>query len=84
LEAHYLSLGIATFICTLAPQRVILGGGVMKQAHLFPLIRNRVRALLNGYLPLLDSDAALARLIVPPALADRAGVFGAIALAQQM
>jgi fructokinase len=84
LEAHYLSLGIATFICTLAPQRVILGGGVMKQAHLFPLIRNRVRALLNGYLPLLDSDTALARLIVPPALGDRAGVFGALALAQQI
>jgi fructokinase len=84
LEAHYLSLGIATYICTLAPQRVILGGGVMKQAHLFPLIRARVRALLNGYLPLLDNDAALARLIVPPALGDRAGVLGALALAQQV
>lgn len=83
LEAQYLSLGIAIYICTLAPQRVVLGGGVMKQAHLFPLIRNRVRALLNGYLPLLDSDAALERLIVPPALGDRAGVLGAFALAQQ-
>lgn len=84
LEAEYLSLGIVTFICTLSPQRIALGGGVMKQAHLFPLIRKRVRALLNGYLPLLDDDAALERAIVPPALGDRAGVLGALALAQQV
>lgn len=84
LEAEYLSLGLVNFICTLSPQRVILGGGVMQQGHLFPRIRLRVRAHLNGYLPPLDDDAALERLIVPPALGERAGVLGALALAQQM
>jgi fructokinase len=84
LEAHYLSLGLVNIICTLAPQRVILGGGVMQQAHLFPLIRERVRALLNGYLPHLDDAAALERSIVPPALGDRAGVLGAIALGRRI
>ena len=47
------------------------------------MIRSRVRTLLNGYMPRYDDDAALARIIVPPALGDQAGVCGALALAQQ-
>jgi fructokinase len=83
LEAEYLSLGLVNVICTLSPQRIILGGGVMQQAHLFPLIRRRVCTLLNGYLPLLDAEETLARYIVPPVLEDRAGVLGALALASR-
>ena len=47
LEAHYIALGLATWICTLSPQRIILGGGVMRQEHLFPRIRahQKVHAL---------------------------------------
>jgi fructokinase len=84
LEAEYLSLGVVNYLCTLSPQRIVLGGGVMQQTHLFPMIRARVRALLNGYLPLLDAEDALERYIVPPELGDRAGVLGALALAQQI
>ncbi len=73
LVAHYIALGLATWICTLSPRRIILGGGVMRQAELFPLIRAEVRALLNGY---VEAPA-----IVPPALGGDAGVLGAIALA---
>jgi fructokinase len=83
LEAEYLSLGLVNYICTLSPERIILGGGVMQQMQLFPLIRQRVRALLNGYLPLLDDHTTLEQYIVPPALGGRAGVLGALALAQQ-
>ncbi len=83
LEADYLSLGLVNFICTLSPRCVVLGGGVMKQAHLFPRIRQRVRAILGGYLPLLDDEAAMAAYIVPAMLGDRAGVLGALALARQ-
>lgn len=82
LEADYLAQAIHTFICTLSPQRIILGGGVMKQEHLFPRIRARVLALLNGY---VQSPAILEHIedyIVPPQLGDRAGVLGALALAQ--
>ncbi len=84
LEAHYLALALANFICTLSPQRIILGGGVMNQRHLFPMIRREVQELLNGYIPtppiLRDIDAY----IVPPALGERAGILGAIALAQEL
>lgn len=83
LEAHYLALALQSFICTLSPEKIIMGGGVMQQAHLFPLIRRKVQMMLNGY---VQSPAILAGIddyIVPPALGGRAGVLGAIALAQQ-
>jgi len=39
LEAHYLALALAGWVCTLSPQRIVLGGGVMEQPHLFETIR---------------------------------------------
>lgn len=81
LEAHYIALGLATWICTLSPQRIILGGGVMRQAHLFPRIRAQVLALLNGYIQAPEILDRIAEYIVPPALGGDAGVLGAIALA---
>ncbi len=84
LEAQYLALGLANLIYILSPQRIILGGGVMQQLHLFAPIRYRLRGLLNSYLPLLDDDIALERYIVPPALGEQAGVLGALALARQL
>lgn len=83
LEAEYLALGLASLICTLSPQRVVVGGGIMQQAQLFPLVRRRVQELLAGY---LQAPAILERIdeyLVPPALGGRAGVLGAIALAQE-
>jgi fructokinase len=84
LQAHYLALGIQNIICTLSPQRVILGGGVMQRAELFIAIRKKVQVLLNGYVTsaaLLDGIDAY---IVPPALGDRTGVLGALALARDL
>jgi fructokinase len=73
LEAQYLALGIASWICTLSPQRIVLGGGVLGRKKLYPLVRSKVAELLNGYIEAPD--------IVPPMLGSRAGVLGAIALA---
>ena len=83
LEAHYLALGLANMILLLSPQRLILGGGVMQQPHLFPLIRERVPALLNGYVetPALHPEG-LEAFIRPPGLGTRSGVLGALALAE--
>ncbi|SET88273.1 ROK family protein [Stigmatella erecta] len=83
LEAHYISLAISNFIATLSPQRVILGGGVMEQKHLYPLVRDEVRRLLNGY---IQSPSILERMdayVVPPALGGLSGAAGALALAQR-
>lgn len=84
LEAHYIALALHNFICTLSPRKIILGGGVMGQMHLFPMIRAEVNRLLNGY---VQSPAILEvndDYIVPPGLGGRAGVLGGIALAQQL
>src|SRR5580704_17398754 len=52
LEAHYLALALSNFVMTLSPKRIILGGGVMEQAHLFPLVRQELARILGGYLDL--------------------------------
>ena len=82
LESDYLAHALVNIILLLSPQRIILGGGVMSQALLFPMVRNRVINLLNGY---LKSDTILKNVdqfIVPPGLGNRAGVMGAIALGE--
>lgn len=83
LEAHYLALALVNYICTLSPQRIILGGGVMKERHLFPRIRAEVQDLLNGYVQAPEILDGIDHYIVPPALGGRAGVLGAIALAER-
>ena len=83
LEAHYLALGLVNFICTLSPQRIVLGGGVMQQPQLFPLVRAKVVALLNEYVQSPQILEQIDDYIVPPGLGSRAGVLGAIALAYQ-
>jgi fructokinase len=83
LEADYLALGIVNLISILLPQRIILGGGIMQQPRLFPLIRSRVQAWLNGYLQVPIILDRIDDYIVAPGLGSRAGVLGAIALAEQ-
>jgi fructokinase len=81
LEAHYIAHALSNTICTLSPQRIILGGGVMQNELLFPLIRRNVQTILNGYVQhpsiLQDIDS----FIVPPGLGSTSGVLGAAALA---
>jgi fructokinase len=75
LEADYLALGVVNVVCTVSPEVVILGGGVMKEPTLLPLVRRRVDELLAGYVTAPE--------LVAPALGDRAGVLGAIELARR-
>ncbi len=81
LEARYLALGVANLVCALSPQRIILGGGVMRQAGLLPLIRQMTLELLNGYIQVEAIVQHIDQYIVPPRLGDNAGVLGAMALA---
>lgn len=82
LEARYLAYGLVNLLLPVAPQRIIMGGGVMHQSQLFPMIRSNVQRLLNGYLQVDQVLSAIDQYIVPPGLGDRAGVLGAIALAE--
>jgi fructokinase len=81
LEAHYISLALVNYICTFSPQRLVLGGGVMAQQQLFPMIREKVTAILNGYIRSPRILEKIDEYIVPPAFGNRAGIVGAVALA---
>lgn len=82
IEAYYIAQACVSLILTLSPQKIVLGGGVMHQAHLLPMIRNQVKTLLNGYIQ--HSDILMeSTLIDLPALGDNAGLIGAFALAMQ-
>ena len=83
LEAAYLATGLANLVCTLSPQRIVIGGGVLEQPGLLPLIRRRLQDELKGYVQAPAVLEDIDRYIVPPSLGRRAGVLGAIALAKQ-
>jgi fructokinase len=80
LEAHYIAQALRSFICTLSPQRIILGGGVMQQPQLFPLVRQKTLEALNGYVQSPTILHNIDAYIMPPALGNKAGVLGAFAL----
>ncbi|GGN98779.1 ROK family protein [Saccharibacillus kuerlensis] len=82
MEAHYLAEAITSAILLLSPKKVILGGGVMHQNQLFPLIREKVFRNLNGYVASSVLDD-LDSYIVPPGLGDNAGLAGSLALGIQ-
>lgn len=82
LEAYYIAQALANYIMILSPQLIILGGGVMHQEQLFPLIRSYVKEMLNGYIltkELRDID----HYIVPASLSDNQGILGAIELGRR-
>jgi fructokinase len=83
LEAHYIALALASYIYTLSPQRIVLGGGVPQQPQLMPLIRKKVQTLINGYVQSPQVLTNIDSYIVSPGLGGRAGVLGAIAMAEQ-
>ncbi len=83
LEAEYIAQACASFVTTLSPERIILGGGVMDAPGLFPMVRERTQQILNGYVQVPQILEEIASYIVPPRLGSKAGVLGAIALAQR-
>lgn len=80
LEAYYLAQALVTYIVTLSPQKIILGGGVMHVEKLFPLIRKKTLELLNGYI-VTKEIADIDHYIVPASLHDDQGIMGCLKLA---
>ena len=83
LESDYLAQLCANAMYTFSPEKIILGGGVMQQAFLFPLIRRKTVDLLKGYLCHPAVENGLADYIVPPGLGTDSGMTGAYLLARQ-
>jgi fructokinase len=82
LESSYLAKGLATYILCYSPQRIILGGGVMYQKQLFPLIRRKVLESLGGYISTPEIHS-INNYIIPPGCHGDQGILGAVELARQ-
>ncbi|MEA3198449.1 MAG: fructokinase [Gammaproteobacteria bacterium] len=81
IEADYLGQLCAQLVAAVSPQRIIMGGGVMNQLRLLPLIRLRMRHWLGGYINRSEILDGADNYVVAPGLGDRAGVLGALVLA---
>lgn len=74
---HYLAHTIVTMQAIFEPGRIILGGGVMSTPGLIDRVRAKAAELGAGYFRSKAED-----LVTLPALGDKAGLLGALALAQ--
>jgi len=83
LEAKYLAAAVSNLILTLSPQRIIMGGGLMEQGHLFSLVRQHVVETLHGYVQAEAITRDIESYIVPPGLGKQAGLLGAVALGME-
>jgi fructokinase len=82
LEAQYLAFGLLSIAEILSPQRIVVGGGVASQPHLFEPMRRHLVRLNNGYIAHLARNETVSTYVVPPGLGGRAGVLGALELAR--
>ncbi len=80
LEAFYIAQACVNYTFVYAPRRIILGGGVMHQEQLFPMIRRQYRELLAGYVHTPELED-LESYIVPCSLEDNQGIMGCLQLA---
>lgn len=82
MEAYYIAQALCDYILTLSPEMIILGGGVMHQEQLFPLIRSKVSEMLGGYVQTKEL-ADIDHYIVPASLHDDQGIMGCLELARR-
>lgn len=78
-EAAYLAAGLRTLVYAVAPERIVVGGGVAAMPGLLPRVRLRLAEALGGY-PGLPEHADEA-FVQPAGLGDMAGPRGALLLA---
>lgn len=80
IEAYYIAQALVNYILTVSPMKIILGGGVMHQRQLFPLIRENVIYMLNDYIQ-TDEIKNIENYITSAALGDKQGIMGCLKLA---
>ncbi len=83
LEAYYIAQALVQYILILMPEKIIIGGGVSRQKTIFPLIREKVKTVLNGYISHKVLEEETDHYIVRPGLEDDAGLIGGFVLAKQ-
>lgn len=83
LEATYLAQALRTYTYAMAPQRIIVGGGVMQVPGLIERVREKLAQQLAGYATSDIRSGSLDEYVVYPQFGQDAGLMGAIVLAMQ-
>lgn len=82
IEGDYLAQMCANLILCYSPRRIILGGGVMHQEQLYPIVRKKTLTYLGGYITAPEFDD-IDTYIVAPSLNDNQGAMGALELGRR-
>lgn len=80
LEAAYIAAGLRTIVYVLAPERIVLGGGVCSLPGLLPAVGRKLAGTLAGYPGLAEHQTDT--FVVPAALGASAGSLGALVLGE--
>lgn len=83
IESYYLAQLCANLTQTLAPKKIVLGGGVMKQQQILPKLRKEFLRLINGYAHEQVIDQ-IDNYLISASPSGLAGVKGALALAKSV
>jgi fructokinase len=79
LQGYYIAQALMQYVLILSPKKIILGGGVMHQKQLFPIIYKYLKDFVADYVHLPEMSSY----IVSPGLGDHAGITGSLMLAKQ-
>lgn len=79
LEAYYIGQALVDYIMILSPQRIVVGGGVMHQEQMIPLVREEVIRQMSGYIKTKELED-IENYVVLPSLNDNQGIMGALKL----
>lgn len=77
IQAYYIAQALMSYTLTLAPEIIVLGGGVMNQDHLLLKIRQQYVAQMNGYMETPEPSEYIVRWGLP----NKSGITGCLMLA---
>lgn len=80
LQAYYIGQALMTYSLTLAPEMIVLGGGVMQQEHLLQKIRQQFIEQMADYMDTPESSQYIVRWGLP----NESGILGALLLAKEL
>jgi len=78
IGTHYVAQGLRDLVYTVAPERMIIGGGVYSIPYFHERLRSKLGHLLAGYPQEPDLDLLVAK----PGLGELSGLAGALILAE--
>lgn len=79
LQAYYIAQALMNYTLTLAPEKIILGGGVMNQEHLLEKIRQQFTEQMAGYMETPEVSDYIVRWGLP----NESGIIGSLLLGKE-